>query len=76
MVIHNPPQPVADAVIDLKEVQALTSISKASIYRLMKSGRFPAAKILMPGSRRVGWLKSDVLQWVAEPLDWGDEIAF
>lgn len=76
MAIPNQQRPSGDGLIDIAEVLTLTSISKASVYRLMKAGRFPAAKTLMPGGRRVGWLKSDVLEWVAQPLDWGDPIAF
>ena len=63
-------------LLDIAAVLAATSLSKASVYRLMRAGRFPKAVELMPGGRRVGWRNFEVRAWCDEPLDWGDPITF
>ncbi len=65
-----------DELLDIESVTAATSLSKPTIYRLMHIGRFPRAKPLTPGGRRVAWKQSEVSDWIADPLGWGDEIAF
>lgn len=65
-----------EALIDLYAVVNLTSLSKASVYRLMRAGRFPAAIELIKGGRRVAWRRSDVTAWADAPLDWGRPIDF
>lgn len=49
-------------LINIHRVAALTSISKPTIYRLLKSGNFPKQKQISP--RRVGWLEADILNWI------------
>lgn len=63
-------------LIDIESVMAHTSLSKASIYRLMKSNRFPKAVALLPDRRRVAWKENEVLQWADSPLDWPGDINF
>jgi predicted DNA-binding transcriptional regulator AlpA len=71
------PPHLPDPVLGIADVVAATSLSKGTIYRLMKSRRFPAAKELTPGGSRVGWLASEVNEWAAAPLDWDpDQINF
>lgn len=65
-----------DALIDIHAVTAATSLSKASVYRLMQAGRFPRSVDLMPGGRRVAWRQNEVRAWCSQPLDWGDPVAF
>jgi len=48
--------------LSLREVIKLTSLSKATIYRLMKNSLFPKQTKLSP--RRVGWLESKIQQWI------------
>lgn len=45
-------------IIDIKEVMSITSLSRSSIYALMKKGEFPNQIKL--SSRRVGWVRSEV----------------
>ena len=45
-------------IIDIKDVISITSLSRSSIYALMKKGEFPNQVKL--SSRRVGWVKSEV----------------
>jgi len=63
-------------LLGIEAVAAATSLSKPTIYRLMQIGRFPKAKPLTPTGRRVAWKESEVSDWIADPMGWGDEIAF
>ena len=49
-------------VIKLKRVIALTSLSSATIYRLVKSGEFP--KQLKLAERSSGWLLEEINDWL------------
>jgi predicted DNA-binding transcriptional regulator AlpA len=71
------PPPQHDPLIGIHAVMHLTSLSRTTVARLVKAGRFPAGRQLTPGGRRVGWLTSEVNEWAAAPLDWGpDQINF
>lgn len=52
---------IADFLLRRKEVEELAGISRASIYRMMKAGKFPAPVSLGTGSVR--WKQSDVIAW-------------
>jgi prophage regulatory protein len=47
----------------LAEVRALTSLSTATIYRLMRQGKFPQSVKL--SERATAWLESEVTAWIA-----------
>jgi prophage regulatory protein len=65
--INPPPVPGIDRLYAIHEVAALTSLSKATVHRLYKSGRFPAPIVI--GPRRVAWRASTIAQWIdARPL--------
>ena len=49
-------------VIKLKTVIQLTSLSSATIYRLVKSGEFP--KQLKLAERSSGWLLEEINDWL------------
>ena len=49
-------------VIKLKRVIALTSLSSATIYRLIKNGKFP--KQLKLAERSSGWLLEEINDWL------------
>jgi len=75
--MHNTdPQPQRNVLLGIHAVMAVTDLSKASIYRLMKDGRFPRATPLIPGGRRVAWRHAEVMAWAAEPMAWGEEANF
>ena len=44
------------------EVEARCSLSKSTLYELIRVGQFPAPVKLSPN--RVGWLESDVQAWL------------
>lgn len=49
-------------VLRLKQVVERTGICRASIYRFVREGKFPASIKL--GERAVGWYESDVEGWL------------
>ncbi|MCR6741589.1 MULTISPECIES: helix-turn-helix transcriptional regulator [Aeromonas] len=49
-------------LIKLKEVVEMTTLSKATIYRLMKNGKFPCAIHL--GAKAVAWKLSEIIEWI------------
>lgn len=53
---------MAIQLIPITEVLRRTSVSRATLYRLIKSGDFP--KQVKVGLRRSGWRESDVDQWL------------
>ena len=53
-------------IIRLKDVIALTGLSRSTIYLRMVQGKF--SKKLNLGSRAVGWLSSEVNEWIEERI--------
>jgi prophage regulatory protein len=53
---------VPSNVLSLKEVLAVTSLSRSSIYALISRGAFPRPVRLTP--RRVAWRSTDVNAWM------------
>lgn len=63
-------EPTFDPLLNIRDVTRITSLSRASIYRLMTAGRFPSA-IRLSARGRVAWRSSEVRTWNESPLDWG-----
>lgn len=56
--------------VRLKEVLERVAISRAQLYLLMGKGHFPKNFSLSgPGGRAVGWLESDIDDWVASRVE-------
>ncbi len=49
-------------LIKLKDVIAMTSLSKASVYRQMNTGTFPLP--IRIGPRSVSWILSEIEEWI------------
>ncbi|MBP8038541.1 MAG: AlpA family transcriptional regulator [Prevotella sp.] len=49
-------------LLKLKDVMAMTALSKPSIYRQLKAGTFPVPIRL--GPRAVAWILSEIEEWV------------
>jgi prophage regulatory protein len=49
-------------ILPQRQVTERTSLAKASIYREVKAGRFPAPLELTGG--RVGWYADEIDQWI------------
>jgi prophage regulatory protein len=52
---------VIDYLIPRKTVEKLSGLSRATIYRLIKSGKFP--RPLSIGTGSVRWRQSDIIAW-------------
>lgn len=52
-----------DFLLSRKAVEKQASLSRASIYRLVKAGKFPAPYSLNTGAVR--WKQSDITAWQA-----------
>ena len=51
-------------LLKLKDVIAMTSLSKASVYRQMNDGEFPASVKI--GPRSVAWVSTEIESWIEE----------
>lgn len=54
-------QTQSDFLLRRKEVEKLSGLSRASIYRHIQSGKFPAPVAIGTGSVR--WRQSDITAW-------------
>ena len=52
------------AILRRPQVQQRTALSRSTLYQYIKDGEFPQS--IAPGPRSVGWLESDVSEWIAE----------
>jgi len=53
-------------ILRLPEVTARTGLSRATIYALMRQGRFP--RQVRIGARAVGWIEAEVEAWIQERI--------
>jgi prophage regulatory protein len=53
-----------DQLLSISDVLATTSLSKTTVYVLMRAGRFP--KTVQLSTNRVAWKASDVQAWIAQ----------
>ena len=51
------------SILRRKQVQARTGLSRSTIYLYIKAGLFPKPVAL--GPRAVGWIESEVRDWIA-----------
>ena len=51
------------AFLRRKQVETRTGLSRSTIYQFIKDGAFP--KPVPLGPRAVGWLESEVSEWIA-----------
>ncbi len=60
-------------ILRLPKVKERTGLSRATIYLRIQKGSFP--KPINLGARAVGWLESDVNEWIAQQIEQSREIA-
>jgi len=53
----------APAILRRPQVEQRTGLSRSTLYQYMKDGDFPKPVLL--GSRAVGWVESDISDWIA-----------
>lgn len=58
---HGQQHQVIDCLIPRKTVEKMSGLSRATIYRLIKAGKFPRPLSIGPGAVR--WRQSDVIAW-------------
>lgn len=51
-----------DRIICIKEVQRLTDLSRTTIWRMERAGKFPP-RLPLSGSR-IGWRYNDIQEWI------------
>ncbi|MDG5901564.1 helix-turn-helix transcriptional regulator [Shewanella xiamenensis] len=54
-----------DRIVREAERKAITSISRTTAWSLERKGLFPKRRQLYPQSTSVGWLLSELTEWVA-----------
>lgn len=57
---------MSNKILRLPEVKIKTGLSRSTIYLRMTKGTFPQTISL--GERAIGWLDSDVEQWLDERI--------
>ena len=53
-------------ILRLKDVIAMTGLSRSTIYLRMEQDKFPQQINL--GSRAVGWISSEIKEWIEERI--------
>lgn len=59
-----------DRYLRLPEVIHRTGLSRSTIERRARAGTFPRSHRL--GLNAIAWLESDIVAWMAAPLEWKD----
>jgi prophage regulatory protein len=60
-------------IIKLKEVMDCTGLGRSSIYKQISNGKFPKSVSL--GDRSVGWVDSEIEEWILSRIAERDEAA-
>ena len=59
------PSPHQDiSIVRHKDVKQKLKISSAKLFDMVAKGLFPKPFPIVPGGRAVGWLETDVNQWI------------
>jgi len=56
-----------DTLLTMPEVEALTRLSKPTVYQMIREQRFP--KQVRLGPNKVAWLRSEVMGWIGQRAD-------
>jgi len=54
-------------ILRLKQVENRTGLKRSTIYNRISLGSFPK-QISLGGSRAIGWLESEVNEWIQQRL--------
>lgn len=58
---------MSNAILRLPQVKVRVGLSRSSIYAAIADGRFPQS--IQLGARAVGWLESEVEDWVRQRVE-------
>lgn len=61
----------APTILRRKQVQTRTGLSRSSIYLKVAKGTFP--KPISLSERAIGWLESDINEWISERVKYTRE---
>ncbi len=53
-------------IIRLNDVKKITGLGRTSIYKFIAEGTFPKSVSL--GDRAVGWISTEIDEWIAERI--------
>lgn len=67
-LVHTPPSSRSTRLIRIREVQAMTGLSRSYVYHLVSSGILPAPVRLVPGGTSRAWVASEIDAWVSERI--------
>ena len=56
-------------VLRLPEVKAITGLSRSTIYLRITEGKFPPPISLGSGARAVGWVESEIQDWITKQIE-------
>lgn len=59
-------EPASVRIVRNAQVREKLDVSEAKLFDMIAKGVFPAPFQIVPGGRAVGWLESDVDQWILE----------
>ncbi|MEI9600466.1 helix-turn-helix domain-containing protein [Moellerella wisconsensis] len=59
--------------LTVKQVLEITQVSRATLYRWIKAGDFPAQYSLTASGRSVRWKTSEVQKWIDECVKKGGQ---
>ena len=60
------PTKMEKKLLRIADVIEMTSMSRSTLWRLVKTGQFPAPlKVGGPKGRAVRWLRVDIEEWIA-----------
>ena len=54
-------------ILRLKDVLETTGLARATVYKMMTDSSFP--KSIALGERSVGWLESEVQEWILAKIE-------
>ncbi len=59
----NLPYSTANSILRRPQVEAMTGLSRSSIYRLMEAEKFPKPRRI--SVQAVGWIAGEIQNWIA-----------
>jgi len=60
---------MATTILRLPTVKTRTGLSRSSIYLRMSENRFPKPISLGLGGRSVGWVESEIEEWIQQQIE-------
>lgn len=72
-LVQNPPSSRSNRLIRIREVQAMTGLSRSYVYHLVSVGLLPAPVRLIPGGTSRAWVEAEVQIWLEQRIAERDE---